>query len=456
MEKSLLNKAASEQTPLYLLTPNLLESWLADEDDCVTDLVRGNNFKAAAGEMLMVRLCEGKAAMLGGLGNDPVPEMLGLLATKLPKGDYFLSFAPGKLDRTRLARAFALGDYTYDRYLQEQESHARLYVAGAERESAMAQAKSICLARDLINTPANDLGPIALQEAIEEVGRQFGATVKSIVGDELLDAGYPMVHAVGRAAVQSPRIVHLSWGDDRHPAVSLVGKGVIFDTGGLNLKSGKFMRMMKKDMGGGANALATAQMIMQAKLPVRLNLFIPIVENAIGSNAYRPGDVIPSRLGLSVEIDNTDAEGRLILADALARACEDEPDLLINFATLTGAARTALGPEMAPYYATSDEWAGRLEAAAKAENDPVWRMPLWSGYDSWLSSDIADVCHTSSQPMAGSVTAALFLKRFVGDTDFIHFDIYGWSIKDLPARPKGGAAQGPLAVLAMLKEKYGQ
>lgn len=456
MEKSLLNKASPEQTPLYLLTPDLLESWLADEDAGIARMAKGNGFAAAAGEILLVPFGEGKTAMLGGLGADPEAEMLGLLAGKLPKGDYFLSFAPGKLDRTRLARAFALGAYTYDRYLDEPEGHACLYVAGADRDKAIAQAKAICTARDLINTPANDLGPVALQEAIEEVGSQYGAKVTAIVGDDLLDQGYPLVHAVGRAAAEAPRIVHLCWGKDTDPAITLTGKGVVYDTGGLNLKAGKFMRLMKKDMGGAANALATAELIMQAKLPVWLNLFVPIVENAIGGNAYRPGDVIPSRLGASVEIDNTDAEGRLVLADALARACEDEPELLINFATLTGAARTALGPEMAPYYSTSDEWATRLEAGAKDQNDPVWRMPFWAGYEQWLGSDIADICHTSSQPMAGSVTAALFLKRFVGDTTFIHFDIYGWAIKDLPARPKGGTAQGPLAVLAMLQEQYGK
>ncbi|PHR53335.1 MAG: leucyl aminopeptidase [Robiginitomaculum sp.] len=454
MHNHLLEEQQSAVTPLYLLTPNLLQHWLKAADPAIAAQVRANQFKARAGEVFFVPGKAGSQIALAGLGDLGCEINLARLPALLADGDYVLHFAPGGLDRTRLAFHWLLGCYRFEPYQRKKSKLPRLLVVGADRDTANAQGSAIKLARDLINTPASDMGTEALEQAVCDLGKTFGAEVTSIVGDDLLDQNYPMIHAVGRAAEQAPRLVHLVWGDEDHPAISLVGKGVVFDTGGLNIKSGNFMKLMKKDMGGAANALALAQMIMQAKLPVFLNVFIPIVDNAIAGNAYRPSDVLASRAGMSVEIDNTDAEGRLILADALTRAVEDQPELLIDFATLTGAARTALGPELAPFYTGVEDWAKRLEAAAITAGDPVWRMPLWAGYDSMLDSNIADICHTASSPMAGSVTAALFLQRFVGDTPWMHFDIYGWSPKDRPGQPTGGAAQGPLAVFAMLREKY--
>ncbi|VAV95734.1 Peptidase B [hydrothermal vent metagenome] len=452
----LLDPGANQLCPLYLLTPKLLQSWLPQIAEPMATSITANRFTAKKGQSLAIFTPNGQKLVLAGLGSQPTTADIGTLPDVLGEERYCLHFAPGDLDRTGLALGWLLGCYRYERFQRNKSKLPFLLVAGADTKTALAQAEAICLARDLINTPANELGPVALEQAIRDLAKPFAAKITSVVGDELLQQNYPMIHAVGRAAEQPPRLVHLVWGEDTDPAISLVGKGVIFDTGGLNIKTGAYMKLMKKDMGGAANALALAHLIMQAGLPVYLNVWIPIVDNAIAGNAYRPSDILPSRAGMSVEVDNTDAEGRLILADALSRAIEDEPELLIDFATLTGAARTALGPELAPFYTASDQWADRLLAAAKTAGDPVWQMPLWPGYDSLLDSDIADICHTASSSMAGSVTAALFLQRFVGDTAWIHFDIYGWSLKQRPGQPIGGAAQGPLAVFTMLRDVYGK
>ncbi|MCA0417837.1 MAG: leucyl aminopeptidase family protein, partial [Proteobacteria bacterium] len=282
-----------------------------------------------------------------------------------------------------------------------------------------------------------------------------GATVTSIIGDDLIARNFPMIHAVGRASTRAPRLVDLTWGDPAHPKVTLVGKGVAFDTGGLNLKPDASMLLMKKDMGGAAAAIAAARMIMLAKLPVRLRLLVPAVENAVSGNAFRPGDVLASRKGLSVEIGNTDAEGRLILADALALADEEAPDLLVDFATLTGAARTALGPELPPFYTHDENLAAEIARLGMAMNDPVWRLPLWPPYDGLLDSKIADVNHVSSGGMAGSVTAALFLNRFVEKTQsYVHFDIYAWNPAARPGRPEGGECQGARLIHALVKQLF--
>lgn len=454
MSNYLLSAAETKLQPLYLLTPDLLESWLSYVPSTTAELVRSNQFSAKLGQVIVVPRQQGGTVTLAGLGTKPCAADIGELPQHLPMAQYSLHFAPAHLPRTKLALGWLLGCYRFEDFQGKKTKFPCLQIKAAERQIALDKFKAIALARNLINTPANTLGPQKLEQEIFDLGKQFGAKVSSIVGDDLLVHDYPMVHAVGRAADQAPRLVHLVWGSDAHPGISLVGKGVIFDTGGLSIKPGNYMKLMKKDMGGAANALATAQLIMQAKLPVFLNVFIPIVDNAISGNAYRPSDVLPSRAGITVEIENTDAEGRLILADALSRAIEDEPELLVDFATLTGAARVALGPELAPYYTASEPWAEALERAATREDDPVWRMPLWPGYDRLLDSDIADICHTASSPMAGSITAALFLQRFVRDTPWIHFDIYGWAATASPGQPVGGAAQGPLAVFAMLEEKY--
>ena len=327
----------------------------------------------------------------------------------------------------------------------------------AEIERTVRIAEAVTFVRDLVDTPAADLGPVELEAAARELARQFGAKVEVASGDAL-QQGYPMIAAVGQGATRerAPRLIELHWGKDNAPRLAIVGKGVCFDSGGLDIKPASGMRLMKKDMGGAAHALALARLVMAEKLPVQLHLLIPAVENSVSATAIRPGDVIGSRKGLKVEIDNTDAEGRLILGDALARAAEDEPELIIDFATLTGAARVALGPDLPAMFANDDALAGDLESAAKEVTDPLWRMPLWDGYDEMLKSDVADLSNAADSPMAGSVTAALFLRRFATAAKaHLHFDVFAWNLKAQPGRPEGGEVQAARLVYALLKERYG-
>jgi leucyl aminopeptidase len=327
---------------------------------------------------------------------------------------------------------------------------------GIDAADIARMADAATLARDLINTPSNDMGPVELAQAAKDVAARFGAGFDCIVGDDLVTRNFPLVHAVGRASTRAPRLIDLTWGDAAHPKVTLVGKGVCFDTGGLDLKPSSGMLLMKKDMGGAANVLALAQMVMDAKLKLRLRVLIPAVENAVAGNAFRPLDVFPSRKGLSVEIGNTDAEGRLVLADALALADEEKPDLLIDMGTLTGAARVALGPDLPPFYTNDEKLAQDVAACAIKENDPVWRMPLWPPYDSWLDSKVATITNAPSGSFAGSITCALFLQRFVEHAkSWLHFDIYGWTPSAKPARPEGGECQAARAVYRLLSERYG-
>jgi leucyl aminopeptidase len=317
-------------------------------------------------------------------------------------------------------------------------------------------ADAATLARDLINTPANDMGPEELEQAARALAEKYGAGFISIVGDELLAGNFPLIHAVGMASARAPRLIEFTWGDPKHPKVALVGKGVCFDTGGLDLKPSSGMLIMKKDMGGAANVLALAQMIMDAKLKVRLRVLIPAVENAVAGNAFRPLDIFKSRKGVSVEIGNTDAEGRLVLADALALADEEKPDLLIDLGTLTGAARVALGPDLPPFYTDDEALAADVARHARAENDPLWRMPLWMPYDKWLDSKTADLNNAPGGAFAGSITCALFLKRFVEHAkSWLHVDIYGWTPTAKPARPEGGECQAARAIYKLLSERYG-
>jgi leucyl aminopeptidase len=308
---------------------------------------------------------------------------------------------------------------------------------------------------DLINTPANDLGPSALAAAARALAEAHGAEVGETVGEDLLAANLPLIHAVGRAAAEPPRLVDFSWGDATAPRVTLVGKGVTFDTGGLDIKLPPSMLLMKKDMGGAANVLGLARMIMEARLPVRLRVLLPIVENSISGSAFRPSDILTSRKGTTVEIGNTDAEGRLILADALTLADEEAPDLLIDMATLTGAARVALGPDLPPFYTHDDALAVALSAHALAEADPVWRMPLWPPYDDWVEGQVGDISNAPDKPFAGSITAALFLSRFVDHAaSHVHFDIYGWTPQMKPHAPRGGAAQAIRALFSLIRCRY--
>jgi leucyl aminopeptidase len=310
--------------------------------------------------------------------------------------------------------------------------------------------------RDLVNTPTEDMGPADLESAARALGEAHGARVRTVVGDELLAQNFPAIHAVGRASHRAPRLIELEWGDAAHPRVAVVGKGVCFDTGGLDLKPADGMRWMKKDMGGAAHAIALAGLVMGAKLPVRLQLLVPAVENAIGPTAFRPGEVIRTRTGVSVEIDNTDAEGRVILGDALAYASETNPALILDFATLTGAARIALGPELPALYSNRDEEAAKFVAAARAAQDPVWHMPLWKPYGSMLDSIVADMANSGPSKMAGSVTASLYLERFVAPAiPWVHLDTYAWNDIERPGRPRGGEAQGMRAGFEFLRERFG-
>ena len=384
------------------------------------------------------------------------PWCLAKLAESLPEGTYKLAAGdPGKA-----ALGWLLGQHAFDDYRsKEQPEHGpRVLVTGevAGIETMVRLASATALVRDLVNCPAGDLGPAELEQAARDLGGEFGAQVRITSGQELT-AGFPLIAAVGGAAAddRAPRLIELEWGKPEHPRVAIVGKGVCFDSGGLDIKPASGMRLMKKDMGGAAHALGLARLIMGEKLPIRLHLLIPAVENAVSAAAYRPGDIIKSRKGIFVEIDNTDAEGRLILADALALAAEKEAEIIVDFATLTGAARVALGPDLPAFFASDDQLASEGVQAAKSVEDPLWRMPLWDPYDEMLKSDIADIANASNSPMAGCITAAMFLKRFVPDTTpWAHLDTYAWRDAAKPGRPKGGDALGMRAIFTLLEDRY--
>jgi len=417
-------------------------------------------FSGGAGDFALVQNADGKLdCVLFGISN-PGPGKnstrldVGRLATLLPKGCYY--FASGIDNETDAALAWMLSAYDFKRYSGTAKTWPRIAVGSqVDRREIQLISDGVNLARDLINTPASDMGPQQLEAAIRKLGKTHQASLSVIRGDNLLKKGFPLVHAVGRASDQAPRLIDMKWGKARAPKITLVGKGVCFDTGGLNIKPGSSMALMKKDMGGAANTIALAAMIMAAGLPVRLRLIIPAVENSISANAFRPGDVLASRKGISVEIGNTDAEGRLVLADALVLADEEKPDLLIDMATLTGAARVALGPDLPPFYCDDDALVKDITAAAKTTADPLWHMPLWQRYEEWLDSKVADINHISTGGFAGSVTAALFLRRFVVHAKaYVHFDIYGWTPAPHPGAPYGGAAQGIRALYAVIKSRY--
>jgi leucyl aminopeptidase len=379
----------------------------------------------------------------------------GRLPTLLPAGTYRFANAPH--DARLAALAFALGSYKFTRYRKADANTVTLALSNEIDGADVSRiAEGVALARDLINTPANDLGPAELEDAARTLAARHGATARAIVGDDLLTQNFPLIHAVGRASPRAPRLVDFAWGDPAAPKITLVGKGVCFDTGGLDLKPSSGMLTMKKDMGGAACVLGAAHMIMDAKLKVRLRVLIPAVENAVSGAAFRPLDVYRSRKGITVEIGNTDAEGRLVLADALALADEEAPDLVVDMATLTGAARVALGPDLPPFYTHDDALAADLARHARAEQDPLWRLPLWRPYDAMLDSKVADMNNVSSGAFAGSITAALFLNRFVEKaTAWAHFDVYGWTPSAKPARPEGGECQAARALYALLAERYG-
>jgi leucyl aminopeptidase len=427
----------------------------------VAGLAVAEGFQGKAGQVLKVpdALSGRLARVYVGLGEAPSAGAFRAASGRLPAGDYRIDGDLEGLDGTAIAIAWGQGTYRYDRYKPAKDGPARLVLpTGANGVEARAVAHACALARDMINTPANDLGPLQIETIAREIAHQFGAEASVATGKDLLTAGYPAVHAVGRASAphRAPRMIEIAWGDPAHPRLAIVGKGVVFDTGGLDIKTSSGMRLMKKDMGGAAHALALGRMVMALGLPVRLAVLVPVVENAIAGDAMRPGDVIPSRKGLSIEIGNTDAEGRLILADALARAHELAPALTIDFATLTGAARAALGPQVIPFYTPDDVLAAEIDRASAAEADPLWRMPLWAGYREALDSDIADLKNDpDGWAQAGSVTAALFLERFAPDQGaWVHLDIFAWNPKARPGHPTGAEVQGVHALLRVIRDRF--
>jgi leucyl aminopeptidase len=456
-------EASGAPVPVRLVAEGDLATTLAHLDPLTRGLAEASAFKGKTGQALTVPGADGRTErVLFGVGEAAGPMTLRALPAKLAAGDYTLAESP--LDPAQTALAFAIGSYRFDRYKTERgKPSPRLVVEDA---GVLAEARRIAhaaaLARDMVNTPASDMGPLQIETIAREIAEAFGAKITVIEGDILLQENYPAVHAVGRASAphRAPRMIEIVWrgstATDASPLIALVGKGVVFDTGGLDIKPSSGMRWMKKDMGGAAHALALARLVMGADLPVRLVVLTPVVENAISGDAMRPGDVLDSRAGLTIEVGNTDAEGRLILADALTRAGELEPTLTIDLATLTGAARVALGPEVIPFYTADDELAAAVAKAAVDHDDPLWRMPLWAGYEPSLDSDIADLKNDpDAWAQAGSVTAALFLKRFAPKSGaWMHLDIFAWNSRNRPGWPMGAEAQAIRALYAVLKARF--
>ena len=445
---------------LIPVTKGGLTDWLAEQPERRRAWVVAANFTAEAGAICLMPGEDGRlAAVLVGLGEDDDPWAVASLPAKLPPGSYRFARPLDRVAANWAALCWQLATYSFSRYkTRNGKTWPRLVWpdqadrAGLERTTA-----AIVLVRDLINTPAADLGPAELAASAEQLAGRFGARIRVIVGDDLLAENYPAIHAVGRAAdvKRQPRLIDLTWGDAAAPKVSLVGKGVCFDSGGLDLKPSGNMKLMKKDMGGAAHALGLAAMIMAAGLPVRLRVLIPAVENAVSADAMRPLDVLATRKGVSVEIGNTDAEGRLILADALWEAGRDQPDLLIDLATLTGAARTALGPELPALFSNDEALAADLLAAGEAEADPMWRLPLYKPYRRMLDSKVADLTNASDSPHAGAITAALFLQEFVPPTvAWAHLDLLAWNGSARPGRPEGGEAMGLRALYAVIAGRF--
>jgi len=429
--------------------PKLLASLTAPE----RRLAEAMGFEAAPDSFCVLPDAKGNMArVLAGVRDTADPWALAALPQKLPRGRYALGKGPATVAPEDAAFAWDLGSYQFTRYKRGKRKPADLQVDGSERvRQSLELAHAVRLVRDLVNTPAEDMGPEDLSDIAREQAERFGGTFDEFVGDELLAQNFPAIHAVGRAAARAPRLLEINWGNPRHPRVAIVGKGVCFDSGGLDIKTAEGMRLMKKDMGGAAHAIGLARLIMQRKLPVQLQMLVPAVENAISGNAFRPGDVLRSRKGLTIEVGNTDAEGRLVLCDALAYAVEGKPRTIVDFATLTGAARVALGPELPALYANDEKLAAKILAAAEAARDPLWRLPLWRNYRRLYDSDVADINNSGRAGFAGSIVGALFLDHFVpGDIPWAHLDVYAWNDASRPGRPLGGEAQGLRAMLAAL------
>ncbi len=457
---NLLVDSSANAIPIHAVAGDRYDAWLATQTPRLRAWLAAVNFKADAGNATVVSGDHGAiAAVVLGLGRGDDPWVTGNLAKSLPKGNYAFASVTGAAPDfpTCAALAWALGGYSFSRYKSEPvpQRAALIWPARCDRAYVEQAVAAATMTRDLINTPAADMLPDALEQAARDVAELHGAAFKVVSGEALLAQNYPMIHAVGRASSVAPRLIDFSWGSGAAPKVTLVGKGVCFDTGGLDLKPASGMALMKKDMGGAATVLGLAHMIMAAKLPVRLRVLVPAVENAVSGNSFRPGDVLKTRKGITVEIGNTDAEGRLVLADALSEAVSENPALLIDCATLTGACRTALGPDLPGLFVDDDTLAADVLAAAKAAHDPLWRLPLFPAYRKMIDSKVADINNAGDSPFAGAITAGLFLKEFVGgNVPWIHIDTYAWNTADRAGRPAGGEALAQRALFGLIKARF--
>jgi leucyl aminopeptidase len=444
--------SSEKAIPVYLISQTQLEEQLPYLSALDRNYLTERQFKGKLSDYALIYNADGllEKAYIGA-GENNQERAVAIAATGLPPGRYQLQ----EPLTDEAALYWSLAQYRFLEYKKHDLKPRVLQVDANSYPAILALADATFLVRDLINRPTNDLGPKQLAKVVSELAETHGAVFQEWVGDELLTANFPAIHAVGRASAEAPRLLSLCFGEAHHPKITLVGKGVCFDSGGLDVKPSSGMRLMKKDMGGAAHVIGLAKWIMTRRLPIRLELLIPAVENAIGPNAFRPGDVLRMRNGLTVEIENTDAEGRLILADALVKACEDPPELLIDFATLTGAARIAVGTEIGALFSNNDLVAADLMALSKQTADPLWRMPLFSGYEDLLKSNIADMVNCNSSPYSGAIVAGLFLQRFIKDTvPWVHLDVMAWNISSKPGRPEGGEAMGLRALAAYLLKKY--
>jgi leucyl aminopeptidase len=450
--------SARSATPLIAVDKDTLDATCAalGSDSRVRRWCASNGFAGESGRFVLVPGMDGTpAAVLAGCEARDALFGLSSLPLRLPEGDYVLDERGLALDRADVALGWALGAYQFDRYRKPPRAPARLVVGAATAASVQPIVDAAFRVRSLVNTPTEDMGPAELAAEVGDLARRSGASYREWVGEDLLAANFPTIHAVGRASHRAPRLAELTHGPADAPHLVLIGKGVCFDTGGLDIKTSDGMRWMKKDMGGAAHAIALAALVLEAKLPVRLTLLVPAVENSIAGNAYRPGEIIRTRAGLAVEVDNTDAEGRLVLCDALAYASEQKPDLILDFATLTGAARVALGPDLPALFANRDDIAEALLRASRETRDPLWRLPLWRPYLAMLDSHVADLANAGASRHAGAITAALYLERFVPEAQrWCHLDVYAWNDGDRPGKPRGGEAQGLRAYFAFLRGRY--
>lgn len=448
----------TKATPIFPIIENELTTWLSSQPDRIKNYVTTTGFRAKSGSISLICDPNGQLEyVLVGMNNPQDSSVFGQLAATLPKGIYQIDVSNHDAQSLYSAHlAWGMGSYQFTRYKKATRFEAQLLLSpGIDLPYLDATLKATYLIRDLINTPADDMMPADIAKVATELATEFKAQLQTTTGDDLLKQGYVAIHSVGRASVHAPCLIDMRWGDSHHPKVTLVGKGVCFDSGGLDIKGAAFMATMKKDMGGAAHVLGLARIIMALNLPIRLRVLIPAVENAVSGNSYHPGDVLVTRKGISVEITNTDAEGRLILCEALDEAVKEKPDLLLDFATLTGAARVAVGTDIAAFFTPDDQLAAQLTIYGQEENDPVWRLPIFAPYRKLLDSKIADITNSAMAPYGGAITAAIFLKEFVPqDIPWMHFDIMAWNTSSRPAAPEGGEANALRATARYLCQRF--